>query len=491
MGALGTLPRTVGLLDDLDERLSDEALAAKCSRESAFPGKVAHRALSTSVRDSAYDLRLIGKEAAGREDALDATVRAAFGLAVLPLLARGGPGSDMLPRYLAALRSSHLRRATLCLHRAHAAAPAAPAARASGSSEPLEVQLADCLPKTLEVLVARALDADTMAPALARLLSAPKSNLTILDVSCCSLSAHGAALLGGALGASRTLASLSLRANPPLEPHGVRAIGDGVRACKTLLALHLDGTRVGRAGAEALASALRAGCALAELRMAACDLADDGAAALCDALKRTPTLHTLGLERNGLARAAPDALAALLAVKRCALRELLLSHNQIGELGADALGGALGANASLETLDLSSNPLGDSGLVVLASRLGGNGALTDLRLSNVQCDDAGAAALGHALGSNRTIRSLDISSNPIGDAGARALAKGLEDNVALVVLDLRATLLADQGAIAVVDALEAHALEDGDGQRVKRRIALARSQITADLPRLLNSSVHV
>jgi len=133
--------------------------------------------------------------------------------------------------------------------------------------------------------------------------------------------------------------------------------------------------------------------------------------------------------------------------------QLRLDHNEIGDVGAWALAGALTINDTLQTLWLDDNEIGTEGATALAKALTANHTLTevcpghDCRLDHVHAwtvaacaqltlnrsalDDAGASALAGMLAVNSTLQGLQLSDNSVGDAGASALAKALASNRAL------------------------------------------------------------
>jgi len=121
-----------------------------------------------------------------------------------------------------------------------------------------------------------------------------------------------------------------------------------------------------------------------------------------------------------------------------------LSHNQITEQGATALGRALLLSSStdgqdgvvVESLDLSNNPLGDRGALHLAAALA-QGKVTNLTLRSCHIHADGAAAFGKALyaltmqqSGNDTattspkIIDLDLSGNPLGMLRGKVKAPG-------------------------------------------------------------------
>ena len=122
---------------------------------------------------------------------------------------------------------------------------------------------------------------------------------------------------------------------------------------------------------------------------------------------------------------------ALLIAQVCSratlLRELWLGTNEIGDVGAGAIGAAL-SRSSLERLDLTCNGFGDDGALRLAAGLAANHSMRHLHLDGNRIGDAGADALCQALLSNPAMRkcTLYLTANPLTKAGmsaCRAAAK--------------------------------------------------------------------
>jgi Ran GTPase-activating protein (RanGAP) involved in mRNA processing and transport len=111
-------------------------------------------------------------------------------------------------------------------------------------------------------------------------------------------------------------------------------------------------------------------------------------------------LRELRLSLNDIGDVGANYVALALRHSTCPLRVLNLSDNVIGPLGAKVLCAALESNTTLQSLDLSWNQLGVSGL------------------------GEGPRALGRLLGVNQTLKHLSVQSNCISDGGLRAIVTG-------------------------------------------------------------------
>lgn len=162
----------------------------------------------------------------------------------------------------------------------------------------------------------------------------------------------------------------------------------------------------------------------------------------------------LDLSHEQIGDGGAQALAIALK-KNTTLLEMYLSSNEIGVAGAQALANALEHNANLQRLDLSYNySVGNAGAKALAKSLDNNATLKLLDLHQTGIGVEGAQALGISLESNATLQCLILSCNAIEDEGAQAFAKALERNTALQHIELYHNEICDKGAQALAKALE-------------------------------------
>ena len=79
---------------------------------------------------------------------------------------------------------------------------------------------------------------------------------------------------------------------------------------------------------------------------------DEGATAIGESLKTNSTLEELVLVRCGIGPAGGRAIGVGLQAGITALKKMVLSHNQIKDEGAIAIGECLKTNTTLEELEL-------------------------------------------------------------------------------------------------------------------------------------------
>jgi Ran GTPase-activating protein (RanGAP) involved in mRNA processing and transport len=261
------------------------------------------------------------------------------------------------------------------------------------------------------------------AKRLAAMLSeARPPALETLYLGCNHIEPDGVEALADAL-AHHAVRALWLKRNP-LGPAGARALAELLRVQPGLEVLDLTNTRLGDAGAEAIAAGLLAQVdaprGLQVLMLGSNGIGVRGCEALGEALARHPHLRELALAVSPLADAGACVLAAGLARSR-RLTSLDLASCGIGVAGLAALLDALGPASGLVTLDLGSTP---------SSRVLGadDNALDDAR---------GGALLGAWLaGPALALARLDVRHAGIRSRGALAIAAGLAHNHALVELQL-------------------------------------------------------
>ena len=170
---------------------------------------------------------------------------------------------------------------------------------------------------------------------------------------------------------------------------------------------------------------------------------------------------------RGLADADIIALGALAVLQPNGLNSLVtinLSHNNIGDKGAVALGKALGAGApALTRLQLHENRIGDTGAASIAGamRPGGAPSVQVLRLEFNRISDDGMRAVAEAwvAGGCDELTELYAAGNEITSAGLASLAAALDKVPRLRTLGFGSSSggnrVGDEGVRALMAALKA------------------------------------
>ena len=184
-----------------------------------------------------------------------------------------------------------------------------------------------------------------------------------------------------------------------------------------------------------------------------CQIGNDGAIALAQALEQNTTLTSIDLPKNEIGNDGVIAIAKALKLNTT-LTSIKLSSNDIGYESAIALAQALENNTVLTLVDLSKNEIGDDGVIAIASTLEKNSTLVSMDFSKNRIGRQGAKAIAETLEKNTTLTSINLSLNSIGYQGVMALAQALENNSTLTSIDLSKNDLSDDSAIAIVCALQ-------------------------------------
>ncbi|XP_025070905.1 NACHT, LRR and PYD domains-containing protein 3-like [Alligator sinensis] len=233
---------------------------------------------------------------------------------------------------------------------------------------------------------------------------------------------------------------------------GLKQLCEGLKQpdCK-LQSLHFKD--LARSGCRDLAAVLSTSPSLTQLELNS-DLRDAGVQQLCQGLKNPNCkLQRLKLESCGFTSTGCRSLRTVLR-SNWSLRELELSGNHVGDLGAQQLceglkdpschlqrlelrycglsaaccedfAHVLINNPSLITLDLRGNHLGDSGVQNLCMWLKRpNCQLQKLCLWSCKLTVACCEDLTDVLRRNDSLRELQLGDNALGDSGVRVLCEG-------------------------------------------------------------------
>jgi hypothetical protein len=206
-------------------------------------------------------------------------------------------------------------------------------------------------------------------------------------------------------------------ARPALGPGLSGRLDRLLEARAPLLSLDLSLNRIGSAGARALGEALsHPRCTVTTLSLRGNVLGDAGAAAL---------VRPFLIQLAAAASTADDpAAAAAVGGGRCSLESIDVTNNQIGPVGAAALGRLAAALGGLRRLGLGYNSIGDRGLADLLSEaaagVGGDGGGG----GRPAIDELGAAACGLTDAACAIVADMALRSGP---AGSKVLRRRLTE----------------------------------------------------------------
>jgi Ran GTPase-activating protein (RanGAP) involved in mRNA processing and transport len=313
--------------------------------------------------------------------------------------------------------------------------------------------------KELYLSIPRGAEADDIMFAIADGLAQNKT-VEKIEMGLCLVFARGAQALFAALEKNTTLQELGLHCSDD----GAAALGKALASNTSLRKLSVEGRAVRELGSRSIGLALMTNTTLQRLEMRNNSWGEAGGDALGHALALNTSLKALKLQNCSFGSGVMRDV--FWGVKlNSGLSELSISEN-IGNLfsarqddGGMHIGDALASNGTLKNIEFSHPQLGPRGSTAVAKGLGANTSLQVLRiLGDHTLGNVGAEALGGALSINTTLKRLALSSCSIGSRGVAGLVDGLRGNRTLEVLGLGNNKVGEGGAEVLKQALRDNAL---------------------------------
>ena len=135
------------------------------------------------------------------------------------------------------------------------------------------------------------------------------------------------------------------------------------------------------------------------------------------------------------------------------LTQIYLTQCNIGDEGAIILSNALFTNFNINQIHLDENKIGEEGAKAISEKLLGKISLKKLILSHNLIDSKGAFYIGKNLAEAQGIQNLFINSNEIGDEGCEFISKGLEKNISLVQLNINNNGITNKGIKSIAKVM--------------------------------------
>jgi hypothetical protein len=194
---------------------------------------------------------------------------------------------------------------------------------------------------------------------------------------------------------------------------GAIAVAEFLTNSDTLTELRLQFNHIGDAGGAAIATALLRNESLTSLRLESNRLGDAACHAFAKALRTNcHAFRELNLHANPLLCAGATALSLSLSSNRPHVLRVNLQRCEIGDEGACAIGEALRTNSTITSLNLQRNVIADKGASAIARALRhDNRSLRVLDLRENLIANSGMQNLEKTVGINRGIRQLLIENN--------------------------------------------------------------------------------
>ena len=238
-----------------------------------------------------------------------------------------------------------------------------------------------------------------------------------------------------------------------ISSHGAKSLSHCLTYFTHLKELNISVNGIGSQGAITITESFEHfACHLNRLDMSRNGIGSKGIKALADALQYCTKLRALDISNNYTQDSA--AMVALGgALKHCHLQDLILSYNHIGSDGACSIASSF--SQYLCKLYIQRCSIGVEGCKAIAKALHHCKNLRELDISDNIMPQSCTIALAEALKHCTKLRKLDISYNDIGKEGCYAIANTLQYCVNLSELNISHTFSFDVN-LELIEALLKH-----------------------------------
>nr|XP_043637143.1 RAN GTPase-activating protein 2-like [Erigeron canadensis] len=274
-----------------------------------------------------------------------------------------------------------------------------------------------------------------------------ESDLRYLNISNNALGEKGVRAFGQLLRSQCNLEELYLM-NDGISEQAAKAVCDLIPSTKKLKVLHFHNDMTGDEGAISIARLVIKSPVLEDFRCSSTRVGPQGGFVLSEALGNSTNLKKLDLRDNMFGVIAGIALSESLLVFSN-LTEVYLSYLSLEDEGTIAIVNALKNSASaLEVLEMAGNDITSEAAPALAACLTAkNATLTKLVLSENELKDIGAIVIANALFKDEfgKLTEVDLSTNEIRTAGARVLSQAVVGKPWFKLLNINGNYISDEG----------------------------------------------
>lgn len=154
------------------------------------------------------------------------------------------------------------------------------------------------------------------------------------------------------------------------------------------------------------------------------------AVAMANALKKNTKLWKLSLINCEIKDEGAVALANALKTDNTTVSNLIIPYNKIGDEGAMAFADTLRQNTNLQELDMAGNHLTCAGAATILEALKHNTNLRTLRLRGCEIDSSIMELLLDIVKTTK-LKTLDLSTNRLDSASVKLLEEAKQENLNL------------------------------------------------------------
>jgi NLR family CARD domain-containing protein 3 len=313
----------------------------------------------------------------------------------------------------------------------------------------------DATYRTVEIIHPR-ID-DVSANVLAKALS-ENDFVKAFVLSCYALVDDGAHAIGSVLSKHPSISRLQLR--DLRDSREILIFFSLLKANKHIIDLSMRHCTICPRGASAMAHFLRNNTTIQEFRLTDSQLTGNALQILCESgLTYNVSIQRLYLINDDLTGIDSAVhLSAMVNGSSC-VKELYLGENNLEDSGVALLSSSIiqkGAESSLSLLDIRSNNITATGALSIQGLIVNSSNLKSLILSDNELGDIGVMAIARGLQHlpRGSLEKLDVNANNISSVGATALALMLRINMSLSELNLSYNSIGDEGAVAIAAALQ-------------------------------------
>eukprot|EP00049_Salpingoeca_infusionum_P010080 m.170788 g.170788 ORF g.170788 m.170788 type:complete len:443 (+) comp14536_c0_seq12:69-1397(+) len=250
-------------------------------------------------------------------------------------------------------------------------------------------------------------------------------SLKHIKMNNCGINDSGAQCIARALRNNTHVKSISLGQNS-ITAASMGDFAEIIRSNLQFQGISLFHNPIGADGIKELTEHVRGNRNFAWLGIAAVNLGADGVRHLVHNLQGS-NLAWLGVGANNLGDDGVYTLSSWIQQEECSLRSIGLGGNDISDTGFQHLSFAMRSNAQcgITHLGLGGNRLSYYACCDLREVLKTSASLQSLILSSNDVNDMGAEEIAKGLMNNTTLQILMLAKNPIGDEGLDRLREVL------------------------------------------------------------------
>eukprot|EP00002_Diphylleia_rotans_P007527 TRINITY_DN1710_c0_g1_i1.p1 TRINITY_DN1710_c0_g1~~TRINITY_DN1710_c0_g1_i1.p1 ORF type:complete len:1111 (-),score=241.08 TRINITY_DN1710_c0_g1_i1:224-3556(-) len=227
----------------------------------------------------------------------------------------------------------------------------------------------------------------------------------------------------------------------PLSLDTIVALTQPLALCSRLMTLSIRSASMDNIGIQVLTdNALSKLPRIVELYLGGNKIGADGFQKLIEGLKNNNSLRVVDISRNGLGAKSADLIGRFLR-EHPTVSRADFAGNFIGDAGVQAIVEVLqsdekGRPRFFPELLLSGNNIGNVGAISISKLIEANPSIEKIVLRENYISDEGCVALAKSLQSNQSVIRLNLAQNELTDVSASALLEVIKVNKKIMIVDI-------------------------------------------------------